>query len=59
MAMSGVISTENRSRVTILEQVCYAISELAYCNDFSIADILTAEDGKIALHNQFWLPLRF
>ncbi len=40
--------------VTILEQVCYAISELAYCNDFPIADILTAEDGKIALHNQFF-----
>lgn len=40
--------------VTILEQVCYAISELAYCSDFPIADILTGEDGKIAFHNQFY-----
>ncbi len=40
--------------VTILEQVCYALTELGYCSDFSIEDMLTAEDGKIAYHNQFF-----
>lgn len=42
--------------VTILEQVCYALTELGYCNDFSIADILTDENGNINFENQFYLP---
>lgn len=42
--------------VTILEQVCYALTELGYCNDFSIADILTRPDGTLQFENQFYLP---
>lgn len=40
--------------VTILEQLCYALTELGYCTDFPITDLLTGEDGKIAYHNQFF-----
>jgi hypothetical protein len=42
--------------VTILDQVCYALTELGYCNDFPISDILTASNGKLHLKNQFYLP---
>ena len=42
--------------VTILDQLCYALTELGYCNDFSINDILTAANGKLHLKNQFYLP---
>ncbi|HYG50808.1 MAG TPA: hypothetical protein VD905_07885 [Flavobacteriales bacterium] len=44
--------------ITILDQVCYALTELGYCNDFSINDILTRENGKIQYKNQFFLPLQ-
>ncbi|KQC01777.1 hypothetical protein [Pedobacter sp. Hv1] len=42
--------------VTILDQVCYALTELGYCNDFSINDMLTASNGKLKIKNQFYLP---
>ncbi len=42
--------------VTILDQLCYALTELGYCNDFSIEDILTHADGQIKFQDQFYLP---
>ena len=33
--------------VTILEQLCYALTDLAYRTEFGVADYLTAEDGTI------------
>src|ERR1700744_89704 len=42
--------------VTILDQLCFALTELGYCNDFSIADILTDKNGKLQMDNQFYLP---
>ncbi len=42
--------------VTILEQVCFALTELGYCNSFSIQDILTRPDGKLQIENQFYAP---
>lgn len=42
--------------VTILDQVCYALTELGYCNDFPIEDILTKPDGELMVKNQFFLP---
>lgn len=42
--------------VTILDQLCYALTELGYCVDFPIEDILTKEDGKLAFENQFFDP---
>ncbi|SDG65191.1 hypothetical protein SAMN05421827_10933 [Pedobacter terrae] len=42
--------------VTILEQVCYALTELGYCNDFPVVDILTNADGKLEVKDQFYLP---
>ncbi len=42
--------------VTILDQVCYALTELGYCNDFPLKDILTGFDEKLQIENQFYLP---
>ena len=42
--------------VTILDQVCYALTELGYCNDFPVEDILTLPNGQLQLNNQFYLP---
>ncbi|NHN24925.1 hypothetical protein FIA58_004470 [Flavobacterium jejuense] len=42
--------------VTILDQLCYALTELGYCNDFPISDILTNSDDKLILKDQFYLP---
>lgn len=42
--------------VTILDQLCYALTELGYCNNFPIEDILCQEDGKIKYQDQFYLP---
>ena len=43
--------------VTILESLCYAITDLAYRTRFSIEDILTDEDGTIdSKKNYFILP---
>ena len=42
--------------VTILDQVCFALTELGYCNDFPIKDILAKRHGKLHFKNQFYLP---
>jgi hypothetical protein len=42
--------------MTILDQFCYALTELGYCTDFSIPDILTNAKGDIEINNQFYLP---
>lgn len=42
--------------VTILEQLCYALTELGYCASFSMQDLLTEKDGKLAIKDQFYLP---
>lgn len=42
--------------VTIIDQLCYALTELGYCNGFTISDILTGSNGKLQLKNQFYLP---
>ncbi|WP_316632408.1 hypothetical protein [uncultured Flavobacterium sp.] len=44
--------------MTILDQVCYALTELGYCTDFSIPDILTDSHGKLEIENQFYLPYK-
>ncbi|MHC0447942.1 hypothetical protein ACWA1F_21220 [Flavobacterium sp. 3-218] len=44
--------------MTILDQVCYAMTELGYCTDFSIPDILTDSTGKMQIENQFYLPYK-
>lgn len=42
--------------VTILEQLCYAFTELGYCANFPIKDILTDKNGDLTVDNQFYLP---
>ncbi|EDP97189.1 hypothetical protein U8527_02540 [Kordia algicida OT-1] len=42
--------------VTIFEQLCYAFTELGYCGNFSMKDILTQKNGKLTVENQFFLP---
>ena len=42
--------------VTILDQVCFALTELGYCNDFPIEDILTGPKGNIVTKDEFYLP---
>ncbi|MEM6719511.1 MAG: hypothetical protein AAF611_09365 [Bacteroidota bacterium] len=42
--------------VTILEQLCYAFTELGYCANFSMKDILTDQNGDLTVDNQFYLP---
>ena len=42
--------------VTILEQVCYAFTELGYCNNFPIKDILTQQDNTLLIKDQFYVP---
>ncbi|WP_417237171.1 MULTISPECIES: hypothetical protein [Flavobacteriaceae] len=42
--------------VTILDQLCFAFTELGYCNNFLIKDILTNKRGKLIVKNQFYLP---
>lgn len=42
--------------ITILDQVCFALSELGYCTNFSLPDILTGIDEKIKTNNQFYWP---
>lgn len=47
---------ESDPGVTILEQLCYALTELGYCTQFPIEDVLTGRDGKIHYHDQFFEP---
>jgi hypothetical protein len=42
--------------ITIWDQVCYALTELGYCSDFPIEDILTDINGRLHTDNQFILP---
>jgi hypothetical protein len=42
--------------VTILEQVCFALTELGYCSHFPIQDILTDKEEHIDFKNQFFHP---
>jgi hypothetical protein len=42
--------------ITILDQLCYALTELGYCNNFSVPDILTRADGTLQIEDQFYLP---
>jgi hypothetical protein len=42
--------------ITILDQLCFALTELGYCNDFSVSDILTKPNGELHVENQFYLP---
>lgn len=42
--------------VTILEQLCYALTELGYCAGFPIEDVLTGADGRIRYQGQFFEP---
>lgn len=42
--------------VTILDQLCYALTELGYCADFPIEDVLTGQDGQICYDGQFFEP---
>ena len=40
--------------ITILDQLCYALTELAYCTDFPIEDILSETYDEIDYQNQFY-----
>ncbi|HET6991348.1 MAG TPA: hypothetical protein VFJ43_08500, partial [Bacteroidia bacterium] len=42
--------------MTILDQLCYALTELGYCNDFPLSDILTDKNGKLETKDQFYMP---
>ena len=42
--------------VTILGELCYALTELGYCANFPIKDILTESNGEINTKDQFYLP---
>lgn len=42
--------------VTILEQLCFAFTELGYCANFPMKDILTRKDGALQVENQFYKP---
>lgn len=58
--LSGKIWTDYNIHdpgVTVLEQLCYALSELAYRTGFPIEDYFTAPDGVIPFHQLgFYLP---
>ena len=45
--------------ITILDQLCYALTELGYCTNFSIEDILTNQNGSIDFDNQFSIYLHW
>ncbi|OUM06829.1 hypothetical protein BW686_12900 [Pseudomonas syringae] len=47
---------ESDPGVTILDQLCYALTELGYCADFPINDVLTEKDGRIRYDGQFFEP---
>lgn len=42
--------------ITILEQLCYALTELGYCAQMPIQDVLTGADGSIHYAGQFFAP---
>lgn len=58
-ALSGRVWTnynESDPGITILDQLCYALTELGYCAEFPIADVLTQVDGTIHFKDQFFEP---
>ena len=42
--------------VTILDQLCYGLTELGYCNNFPIEDILSEQTDQIEFEGQFFSP---
>ncbi len=40
--------------VTILDQLIFALTEIGYCTNFSIKDVLTHKDGEIKIKHQFY-----
>lgn len=57
--LSGKVWTnynESDPGITILDQLCYALTELGYCAQFPIADVLTQADGTIHFKDQFFEP---
>lgn len=58
-ALSGTVWThynESDPGITILDQLCYALTELGYCAQFPIADVLTQADETIHFQDQFFEP---
>ncbi len=58
-AASGKVWTDYNLHdpgVTLLEAVCYALTELVYRADFDVADHLCGEDGEIDSHRQALFP---
>lgn len=47
---------ESDPGVTILDQLVYGLTELGYCADFPIVDLLTQANGSINSAEQFYLP---
>lgn len=39
--------------VTLLEHLCWALSEIAYCAGFPLEDLLAGPDGELAVPDQF------
>lgn len=58
--LSGSVWTDHNLHdpgITILEQLCFALSELAYRADFPVADFLTGKEGTIDFNSQcLFLP---
>ncbi|MGB3468805.1 MAG: hypothetical protein WBA74_26205, partial [Cyclobacteriaceae bacterium] len=54
----GVWTNYNHSDpgITILQNLCYALTELGYKTNLPIADLLTEKDGKIDYEEHFYLP---
>ncbi|MCG8574685.1 MAG: hypothetical protein MI810_07360 [Flavobacteriales bacterium] len=40
--------------ITILDQLCFALTELGYCIDFPMKDILTDKNDQLIVKNQFY-----
>ena len=53
---NGLILIQAILVITILDQICYALTELGYCNDFPIEDILTKRNGKLIFEDQYYSP---
>ena len=42
--------------ITILDQLCFALTELGYCIDFPMKDILSGREDRLIVHEQFYRP---
>ncbi|WP_420590825.1 hypothetical protein [Bacterioplanoides sp.] len=47
---------ESDPGITVLEQLVYGLTELGYCNDFSVEDILSNRNNEIEFEDQFLTP---